>query len=152
MQITVESIIAADRLYVWKAFENPDNLTQWQPTLCSRELIAGVSGQAGSEALLTYNENGHIVEMRARITARRAPEAMHAIYETPVAKSTVENIFSPLDDGSTRWRQTCEYRFIGLLPRLLSRCLRGTISRRIKSDMMRFKNLVENQSDLRRVA
>lgn len=152
MQITVESIIAADRSTVWKAYEDPDNLTRWQPTLRSRELIIGVSGQAGSVYLFSYDENGHIVEMRGRITERRAPEAMHATYETPVAVSTVENIFSPLDDGSTRWRQTCDYRFIGLLPRLLSRCLRGTISRRIKADMTRFKNLVENREDLRRVA
>ena len=143
MQISVETIIAAGRASVWKAFEDADNLQRWQPTLKSCELVSGVSGQPGSIVRLVYDENGHKVEMQGQVTERRALEVIRGTYETPVERHTVENIFSQLDEGTTRWRMTSDYRFKGLMPRLMSRCLRGTITRRIIGDMQRFKTMVE---------
>lgn len=143
MQISVETVIAADRARVWKAFDDPGNLELWQPTLKSREIVSGVAGQAGCRLRLTYMENGHEIVMEGRISERRAPELLCAEYETAVAHQSVEHIFSPLDGGSTRWRTTSNIRFKKLIPRLMSRCLRLTIARRMSGDMQRFGSMVE---------
>ncbi|MDH3554163.1 MAG: SRPBCC family protein [Gammaproteobacteria bacterium] len=55
-----EIIIDADRESVWRAFENPDTLSQWQPALTVTEwgkpgFIAGVHESARSKAIVVYH-------------------------------------------------------------------------------------------------
>jgi hypothetical protein len=42
---------------VWKAFDDPENMKIWQPSLVRTERLGGTTGQPGSVSKLTYKQN-----------------------------------------------------------------------------------------------
>jgi uncharacterized protein YndB with AHSA1/START domain len=144
VKLTHELIIARSRDAVWKAFDNPDNLSKWQPTLRSFEHQGGVKGQPGAVSVLTYEENGKPIVMTETVTVRHEPEEFAGTYDNAMALNTIRNTFSALDPDRTRWTMESEFVFKTFLYRVLAPLIRGLIDRRIKNDMERFKQQMEN--------
>ena len=144
MKHKTEVLIDADRDTVWRYFDNPDNMTKWQPTLKSVRQVSGTPGQADAVSELVYNENGREVRLTETVTARREPEFLGGAYDSDWGNVVILNLFTQTHDGRTRWSSSSNHQFKGLT-RFLSLFMAKSIRRRIDEDMQRFKLLVETE-------
>ena len=142
MKFTNERVIQASREAVWQAFDNPDNMKKWQPTLQQFEHQSGQPGQPGSVSKLVYDENGRTVTLIETITERNMPDSFSGTYDNSTVFNAITNRFEVLDDNRTRWIMETEYRFKGLF-RLMAPFVKGSIQKRSDEDMDRFVALVE---------
>ncbi len=143
MKIKAEIVIDAGVDTVWRAFDNPDNLVKWQPTLKSYAHKSGQPGESGATAELVYDENGREIRLTETLTDQRAPVFMAGIYTSPHGKAVIVNHFEPIDDDHTRWVQYSNHTFSGLM-KLGSLFFAGKIRKRTEDDQQRFKLFVES--------
>lgn len=144
MKNKAEILIDADRATVWRVFDDPDNMTTWQPTLKSFTHKSGAPGQPDAVSELIYDENGREVVMTETITARREPNFLGGTYESKWATVTIFNHFEEIDTGQTRWVSSANYRFKGLM-KIMALFMRKSICNRSDTDMNRFKLMVETR-------
>jgi uncharacterized protein YndB with AHSA1/START domain len=144
MKTKFEVIIGADRDTVWQAFDNPDNMVKWQPTLKSFTHKSGPRGEIGSVAELVYEENGREIVMTETMTEKRKPDFMVGIYESKWGKTLIVNYFESAEGNKTRWVGHANHSFKGFM-KLMSLFIHKSICKRTESDMQRFKLLVESQ-------
>lgn len=145
MKMDSEIVIDMARDAVWKAFDNPDNMMKWQPTLKSFTHKSGEPGQPGAVAELVYEENGREIVMTERITERRDPDFLAGSYETKYGTTVIVNHFEVIDDNQTRWKSYSRHSFRGIM-RFFALFMRKSICQRLEDDMQRFKFLVESQA------
>lgn len=144
MKHKTEVLIDADRDTVWRCFDNPDNMTKWQPTLRSFRHVSGTPGQPDAVSELVYDENGREVVLTETITARREPEFLGGTYDSTWGTVVIMNFFEQTDDGRTRWSSSSNHQFKGWM-KFLALFMAKSICSRIDSDMQRFKLLVETE-------
>lgn len=129
---------------VWDAFDDPQNLKVWQPTLESFEHLSGEPGQPGAKSRLVYVEGRRTIEMTETVL-ERSENHLSGMYEVggSVSATTnrVDNTFESLD-GSTRWQVVSEFRFSGM-ERFVMPLMRPMFVKRTRDDMRRFKEMVE---------
>ena len=144
MKHKTEILIDADRDMVWRFFDNPDNMTRWQPTPKSFTPISGTPGQADAVSELVYDENGREVVLTETITARREPEFLGGTYESKWGTVVILNLFEQAGDRQTRWSSNTNHVFKGFM-KVMALFMRNSICGRIDADMQRFKLLVETE-------
>ena len=93
MNIRFDLIIDRPRQAVWRAFDNPENLSLWQPSLLSFKEIVRVAGRLGTRSKLIYEIDERIIEIIETITSRNEPELFSAQYENNLAISFLDNHF-----------------------------------------------------------
>ena len=98
MKTKFEVIVGADRDTVWQAFDNPDNIVKWQPTLKSFTHKSGPRGEVGSVAELVYEEKGREIVMTETMTEKRKPDFMAGIYESKWGKTLIVNYFESMSN------------------------------------------------------
>jgi uncharacterized protein YndB with AHSA1/START domain len=143
MKHHAELLIEAPRELVWEVFDNPDNMSKWQPTLTAFVHKSGSAGQPGAISELTYEENGRTIVMTETITERRDQEFLAGTYETQFGTTTVVNRFESTSDGNTRWSVWCRFQFRGFM-KVMALFIAGSIRRRTNDDLGRFKLLAES--------
>jgi uncharacterized protein YndB with AHSA1/START domain len=144
MKHKTEVLIDADRATVWRFFDDPDNMTRWQPTLKSFKHISGTPGQPDAVSELVYDENGREIVMIETITSRREPSFLGGTYESKWGTVVIFNHFEETDTGKTRWASNANYVFKGIM-KIMALFMHKSICSRTDSDMGRFKLLVETQ-------
>lgn len=145
MKLKTEVVIDADRLSVWKLFDDPDKLTRWQPMLDSFRHVSGTPGQPGAVSELIYDENGRKVTMTETITARREPDFVGGTYESAWGTAVIVNQFENTPDGRTRWVGHWNHRFNGAR-KMVAFLFRRSMRKRIEADMQRFRDFVESET------
>ncbi len=145
MQLEFAFQLAKSREAVWRAFDSPDNLKKWQPTLVSFEPLNGTPGQPGAQSRLTYKEGSRTVILTETITLRREPEEFAGTYDSGMALNAIHNRFEVMGPATTLWVVRAEFRFRGIW-RLLSPLFRGAIEKRMREDLERFKTQLESGS------
>lgn len=143
MKHKTEILIDADRATVWRMFDDPHNMTKWQPTLKSFAHKTGTPGQPDAVSELVYDENGRQLVMIETITARREPEFLGGTYESNWGTVVIFNLFEESDNGKTRWTSNMNYQFKGFM-KVMAFFMRKSICNRSDRDMNRFKLLVES--------
>lgn len=144
MKHKTEVLIDANRDTVWRFFDNPDNMTKWQPTLKSVRQVTGTPGQPDAVSELVYDEKGREVVLTETVTARREPEFLGGTYDSNWGSVVILNLFEQTNDGRTRWSSNSNHQFKGLM-KFLSLFMAKSIRGRIDNDMQRFKLLVETE-------
>ncbi len=142
MKLKAEVVIDADRDVVWRYFDDPDTLSQWQPTLESHDHVAGTPGEPDAIRELRYREKSRLRVVRETITARREPDFLAGIRESAYANAVVVNHFEDAGDGRTRWIAYWNYSFTGIA-KFKTLFTHPSYRIRIEDDMQRFKLLVE---------
>lgn len=142
MKHKTEIVIDADLATVWRMFDDPDNMTKWQPTLKSFTHKSGTPGQPDAVSELVYDENGRDVVMTETIAARREPNFLGGSYESKWANVVIFNHFEETEGGRTRWTCNVNYRFKGFM-KVMALFMRKSICDRSDNDLNRFKLLVE---------
>ncbi len=142
MKYSIELIINKKRDEVWDKFDSVKNLYKWQPTLKEFNLESGEAGQPGATSKLRYHENKRDIEMIETITVRIKPEEFSGTYEMKGTKNSIKNKFTEIKENQTKWELDSEFEFGGIY-KLMSPFIKGMIVKRTKTDMNRFKDLVE---------
>jgi|SRR5688572_9530947 hypothetical protein len=145
MKFTLELPINKSRAEVWKAFDNPENMKKWQPSLISLETVSGTQGQPGAVSKLIYKENEREFSLIEKVTHREKPRRLDGVYENNFADNILKNTFIEQSREQTLWVVETEFRFKTLLMRILGPIMKKNFVMRTQKDMERFKELVENQ-------
>ena len=130
---------------VWKAFDDRQNMSKWQPTLVEVETIRGIQGQPGAVSRLTFEENGRKFSLMETITRRDEPNRLDTRYENEFAANTVSNRFSEQGPAQTLWIAETEYKFKTILMRVLGPLVKKNFVARTQREMERFKAMAESQ-------
>ncbi len=144
MKYTREVIIDLPRQEVVALFDNPDNLSQWQPGLKSFETISGEAGQPGAKSKLVFDMNGRVMEMIETVQTHNLPEEISVTYETKGVHNNMVNRFYEAGDGKTRWVTENEFQFSGFM-RLIGFFMRGAFPKQTMKNMNDFKKFAESQ-------
>lgn len=145
MKFTLELPIKKPCAEVWKAFDNPQNMNKWQPSLISFQTISGTQGQPGAVSKLTFEERGRQFELIERVTHRAEPNRLDGVYENNFADNIVRNTFIEKGKDQTLWVVETEFKFKTLVMRVLGPIMKKTFVARTQKDMERFKEMVESQ-------
>ena len=142
MKFRNEIVIDADQQTVWAAFDDPENMKAWQPTLESFNRRSGEHGQPGSVAELVYDENGRKIRLIETIAERREPHFMAGTYESGIGNALIVSHFEDIGEGRTRWVMYGNHSFKGIF-RLLGIFFAGSVRKRNEELMNNFKLFAE---------
>jgi carbon monoxide dehydrogenase subunit G len=145
MKFTLQLPISKPRMEVWKAFDNPENMKRWQPSLISFERVSGEQGRPGAVAKLTYEENGRQFALMEKVTHRQELQRLDGVYENAFADTIVRNTFMEQGSDQTLWAVETEYKFKTLLMRILGPIMKKNFVARTQKEMERFKEIVEGR-------
>lgn len=145
MKFRLELPINKSRVEVWKAFDNPQNMSKWQRSLISFETISGKQGQPGAVSKLTFEERGREFELIEKVTHREEPNRLDGVYENNFADNIVRNTFIEKGKDQTLWVMETEFKFKTLVMRILGPIMKKNFVARTQKDMERFKEMVESQ-------
>jgi len=145
MKFTLKLPIDKPRSEVWQAFDTPENMKIWQPSLISIEPVSGTPGQPGAVSRLTYKEGEREFSLVEKVTYRAEPDRLDGLYENNFADNTIRNTFIEKSQGQTFWVVETEFKFKTLIMRIAGTLMKKKFVARTKKDMERFKEMVENQ-------
>jgi len=144
VKFILELPINKPRPAVWKAFDTPENMKIWQPSLVSIEPVSGTAGQPGAVSKLTYEENGRQFSLIEKITYRAELNRLDGLYENDFADNTIKNTFIEKDKDQTLWLVETEFKFKTLIMHVAGPLMKKTYIARTQKDMERFKGMVED--------
>ncbi|HUE99199.1 MAG TPA: SRPBCC family protein [Anaerolineales bacterium] len=145
MKFTLELRINKSRAEVWKAFDTPENMKKWQPSLILIESVSGMSGQPDAVSKLTYKENEREFSLVEKITHREELTRLESLYENNFADNTVKNTFIEKSNEQTLWVVETKFKFKTLAMRILGPLMKKKFIARTQKDMERFKEMAESQ-------
>ncbi|WP_417308705.1 SRPBCC family protein [Devosia sp.] len=126
-------------------FVDPENAQHWQQGLKSREQLTGQPTQEGAEARLVFDMGGKPMEMTELVLRRELPEAYDLSYDARGALNVVQNRFTDLGDGRTRWDQHNDFQFTGML-KVMGWLMPGMFRKQSATYMDAFKLFAENRA------
>jgi hypothetical protein len=144
MKFSLELPILKSRAEVWKAFDNVENMSKWQPSLKKFENLSGTPGQPGTVSQLTYSAGEHEFVLIEKITLRAEPERFDGFYENNFADNSVRNTFTAVGENETLWKVDAEYTFKTLIMKVIGPLMKKNYVIRTQRDMQRFKEFVES--------
>jgi hypothetical protein len=144
MKYTLELLIHKSRAEVWRIFDNPENIKNWQTTLVKFETVSGTQGQPGAISKLTYGEGKGEFSLMERVSHRAEPERFDVILENNFADNSVKNTFIMTNENETLWKMEVEYKFKTLLMKIVGPFAKKNFVKRSEREMERFKGFMEN--------
>lgn len=142
MKLKTEVIIDADPATVWRYFDDPDKLSQWQSGLKRVAHQSGARGQPDAVSVLVYDNKGRERTVTETITARREPDFLAGIRNSDRGSVVIVNHFEKTEDGKTRWIAYRNHSFKGVA-KFTTLFTHRAIRRRAVEEMNRLKLLVE---------
>ena len=148
MKYTLELPIHKSRAEVWRTFDNPKNIKNWQTTLVKFETVSGIQGQPGAVSNLTYGEGKRQFVLTEKVTLRAEPERFDVVIENDFADNSVKNTFIAISEDETLWKVEVNFKFKTLLMKLIGPFVKKNFVKRSEKEMERFKEFVEKTSVL----
>ncbi len=148
MKFKLELIINKPRAEVWKAFDNPENMSKWQHSLTKFELLSGTQGQPGAISKLTYEERGREFSLIEKVTYRDEPNRFDGVYENEFTDNPIHNTFIERGENETLWVIETEFKFKTFVMKLFGPLMKKNFMTRTQRDMERFKELAESQQEV----
>jgi hypothetical protein len=129
---------------VVELFDDPANMSKWQPGLVSFEHISGMPGQPGAKSRLIYEEGKRRIELLETITARDLPDEFTATYETKGVFNLHQNRFEDLGE-KTRWTMETEFEFFGFM-KVIGLVMGGMFRKQTAKILEDFKAFAESEA------
>ncbi|MEM7085193.1 MAG: SRPBCC family protein [Bacteroidota bacterium] len=127
-------------------FANPAYLGEYQDGFIRKELISGEEGKDGAVSKMYYKYGKRDMELTETITANLLPDSFEASYHHKHMDNTLKCIFTPLDDGRTRYETEGEYTaFRGFMPKMLALFFPKMFERQAQKWLNNFKEFAEKQ-------
>ncbi|MEM9078215.1 MAG: SRPBCC family protein [Bacteroidota bacterium] len=131
---------------VAQLFMDPDSYKEYQDGFLRKELVKGVTGQAGAVSKIYYQFGKSEMEMEETILANRLPDFFEALYHHKHMDNTMTCRFIPIDDFSTRYEYEYEYTRINwVMPRLMSILFPSMYRKPAEKWIKQFKTYIEKQ-------
>jgi hypothetical protein len=159
MKYTVSMEIALPRERVAQLLADPAHLPKWLRGLVLHEPLSGVHGQVGTKSRVVFQTGQQKFEGTETIT-RREPVDLHGIPRESVVHfdreivgkgmwSAARERLTETGPETTLWVSENEYRFSGLLMRLVGLLMPGTFRKQSLQHMQDFKAFAEHGTDVR---
>ena len=159
MKYTVSMEIALPRERVAQLLADPAHLPKWLRGLVLHEPFHGVHGQVGTTSRVVMQMGQQKFEGTETIT-RREPAGLHGIPRESVVHfereivgngmwSAVRDRLTETGPDKTLWVSESEYRFSGLLMRLVGFFMPGAFRKQSLQHMQDFKAFAEQGKDVR---
>lgn len=159
MKYTNSIEIALPRERVAQLLADPAHIPTWLRGMVLHEPVNGVHGQLGTTSRIVMQSGNRKIEFTETIT-RREPADLHGIPKEVVVHferesvgegmwSVVRDRLTEVDPETTLWEQECEFRFSGLLMRLMGLLMPGAFHKQSQQHMEDFKAFAEQGKDLR---
>ncbi|GAA4551818.1 SRPBCC family protein [Amycolatopsis samaneae] len=159
MKYTTSIEISLPREKVLQMLADPAHLPKWLRGLVLHEPVNGVHGQLGTTSRVVFQTGKQRMEATETIT-RLEPEDLHAIPSSVVVHYDREIVGEGMwqaqrdrliDAGpdTTLWESESEFRFDGLLMRLVGLVMPGSFRKQSRQHMEDFKAFAEHGTDVR---
>lgn len=151
--------IALPRERVAQLLADPAHFPKWLRGLVLHEPLSGTHGQLGTTSRVVMQSGQRETELTETIT-RREPTHLHGIPEGIVVHfdrelvgagmwSVVRDRLTEAGPETTLWESESEYRFSGLLMRLVGLLMPGSFRKQSQQHMHDFKEFAEQGKDVR---
>ncbi|MCZ2819772.1 SRPBCC family protein [Modestobacter sp. VKM Ac-2977] len=151
--------IALPREGVAQLLADPAHFPKWLRGLVLHEPVSGTHGQLGTRSRVVMQSGQREMELTETIT-RREPADLHEIptgivvhFDREVVGagmwSVVRDRLTEADPETTLWESESEYRFNGLLMRLVGLLMPGSFRKQAQQHMQDFKEFAEQGKDVR---
>ena len=159
MKYTVSIEIAQPREKVAQLLADPAHLPKWLRGLVRHEPLNGAHGQVGTESHIVLQMGQQRMEGTETVT-RREPADLHGIprdstvhFERELVSegmwSAARERLTEAGPQATLWQSENEYRFSGLLMRLVGLLMPGAFRKQSLQHMRDFKAFAEQGRDVR---
>jgi carbon monoxide dehydrogenase subunit G len=159
MKYTNSIEIALPRERVAQLLADPARLPEWLRGLVVHEPLNGIHGQLGTKSRVVMQFGQRKIECTETIT-RREPTDLHEIprgivvhFDREIAGagmwSVVRDRLTEVGPETTLWEQDSEYRFNGLMMRLVGLLMPGAFRRQSQEHLEDFKAFAELGKDVR---
>jgi hypothetical protein len=159
MKYTVSIEIALPRDKVAQLLADPTHIPKWLRGMVLHEPLSGVHGQLGTRSRVVMQMEGQKFEGIETIT-RREPADLRAIPKGSVVHfereivgegmwSAARERLIEVGPDTTLWESENEYRFSGLLMRLVGLLMPGAFRKQSLQHMQDFKAFAEQGKDVR---
>jgi hypothetical protein len=159
MKYTISIEIALPREEVAQLLAAPAHLPKWLRGMVQHEPLSGVHGQVGTISRVVMQTGQQKFEGTETIT-RREPADLHRIPKGSVVHfereiigegmwSVVRDRLTEASPDTTLWVSESEYRFSGLLMRLVGILMPGAFRKQSQQHMQDFKAFAEQGKDVR---
>ena len=159
MKYTVSIEIAMPREEVAQLLADPAHLPKWLRGLVLHEPLRGVHGHVGTKSRVVMQMGQQKIECTETIT-RRDPVDLHEIGREGVVHfdreivgkgmwSAARERLTETGLDTTLWVSENEYRFSGLLMRLVGLLMPGAFRKQSLQHMQDFKAFAEHGTDVR---
>ncbi|MFD5827332.1 SRPBCC family protein [Lentzea sp. NPDC060358] len=159
MKYTVSLEIALPRERVAQLLADPRQLPKWLRGLVVHEPLDGAHGQLGTRSRVVLKMGEQEFEAVETIT-RREPVDLHGIppeavvhFEREIAGegmwSAARERLTETGSGTTLWESENEYRFSGVMMRLVGLLMPGSFRKQSLQHMRDFKEFAEHGTDVR---
>jgi hypothetical protein len=159
MKYTVSIEIALPRERVVHLLADSAHLPKWLRGLVLHEPLSGMHGQVGTKSRVVMQIGQQKMECTETIT-RREPANLHRIPRDSVVhfdrEIVAEGMWSAVRDRlteagpqTTLWQSESEYRFSGLLMRLVGLLMPSAFRKQSLQHMQDFKAFAEHGTDVR---
>ncbi|MDT0301320.1 SRPBCC family protein [Streptomonospora wellingtoniae] len=159
MKYTVSIEIALPRERVVQLLADPAHMPKWLRGLVLHEPLSGVHGQVGTESRVVMQMGKQRMECTETITRREPADLRgipkgHAVHfdREIVGEGMWSAVRETLTEGGpqkTLWVSESEYRFSGLMMRLVGRLMPGAFRKQSQQHMQDFKAFAEEGKDVR---
>ena len=128
---------------VTEAYIKPENMPFWMNNIEKFEVIKGKVGEVGSVAQIHYHERDKKYIMENKLEYCEPGKKYVSTVSSEALFVRTETTFSSVN-GSTKIHYTWSGRGKYFILKLLLPFMRKSIRKMAKSELLRFKNLVEN--------
>ncbi len=159
MKYTVSIEIALPRERMVQLLADPAHMPKWLRGLVLHEPLSGVHGQVGTKSRVVMQTGQQTMEATETIT-RREPADLHGIptgsvvhFEREIVGEGMWNAarerITEVGPETTLWESENEYRFSGVLMRLVGLLMPGAFRKQSLQHMQDFKAFAEQGKDVR---
>lgn len=159
MRYTVSIEIALPRERVAQLLADPAHLPKWLRGLVVHEPLSGGHGQVGTKSRVVMEMGQQRFEATETIT-RREPVELRGIPRESVVRfereivgkgmwSAARERLTEVGPDATLWESENEYRFSGLMMRLVGLLMPGAFRKQSLQHMQDFKAFAEDGTDVR---
>jgi Polyketide cyclase / dehydrase and lipid transport len=162
MKYTVSIEIALPRERAVQLLADPANFPKWLRGLLVHEPISGAPGAVGTQSRVVFEMGQQRFECVETVT-RREPADLRRIPKESVVHfdreivgkgmwSVVRERLTEAGPQRTLWESESEYRFSGVLMRLVALLMPGTFRKQSLEHLQDFKAYAEQGTDVREIA
>ncbi|MET8149821.1 SRPBCC family protein [Actinoplanes sp. NPDC049668] len=152
MRYTVSLEIALPRERVAELLADPEHLPKWLRGLVVHEPLSGVHGQVGTRSRVVMKTGQQEFEATETITRRELADGVLCFEREIAGKgmwSAARERLTETGPETTLWVSENEYRFSGVLMRLVGLLMPGAFRKQSLQHMRDFKAFAEHGTDVR---